>query len=83
MKTTIEIPDPLFRRAKAAAATRGITLKQLMTEAVEQNLRAGRVAGPPAWKQLHGGLKSLRRETQRISHLIDQEFERLDEEDVE
>ena len=29
MKTTIEIPDVMFRRAKALAAARGVTLKRL------------------------------------------------------
>ncbi len=35
MKMTVEIPDLLFRRAKSAAAERGIPLRQLITEAVE------------------------------------------------
>lgn len=38
MKTTIEIPDDLFRQAKAAALARGLTLKQLITGAVEHEL---------------------------------------------
>lgn len=38
MKTTIEIPDDLFRQAKAAAVARGMTLKQLITGAVEHEL---------------------------------------------
>jgi len=32
MKTTIELPDDLHRRAKAAAARRGSTLKELIEE---------------------------------------------------
>lgn len=38
MKTTIEIPDDLFRQAKAAAVARGMTLKQLITGAVVHEL---------------------------------------------
>ena len=38
MKTTIEIPDDLFRQAKATALSRGMTLKQLITGAVEHEL---------------------------------------------
>jgi len=30
MKTTVELPDALFRKAKAAAAERGITIKVLL-----------------------------------------------------
>ncbi len=36
MRTTIDIPDPVFRETKALAAMRGITLKQLILEAIEQ-----------------------------------------------
>ena len=38
MKTTLEIPDSVFRRAKARAAERGIPLRQFVTEAVEEKL---------------------------------------------
>lgn len=40
MKTTIDLPDPIFRRAKATAAVRGITLKSFISKAVEQSLNA-------------------------------------------
>ena len=33
MKTTLEIPDSIFRRAKSAAAQRGIPLRALISEA--------------------------------------------------
>ena len=35
MKTTIELPDALFHRAKVLAAQRKISLKQLMVEGLE------------------------------------------------
>jgi hypothetical protein len=38
-KTTLEMSDTLFRRAKAAAASRGQTLKELVTGALERELR--------------------------------------------
>jgi predicted HicB family RNase H-like nuclease len=34
MKTMLEIPDLLFRRAKSEAAERGISLCELMSEAI-------------------------------------------------
>jgi hypothetical protein len=37
-KTTLEMADTLFRRAKATAASRGQTLKQLVTVALEKEL---------------------------------------------
>ena len=39
MKTTIEIPDLLFRQAEALAAARGVTLREFFTEAVEEHIR--------------------------------------------
>lgn len=38
MRTTIDIPDELFRRAKARAALDGISLKELMTRYVREGL---------------------------------------------
>ncbi len=38
MKTTLEIPDALFRKAKATAALRGQSLKELVNAALEQVL---------------------------------------------
>jgi len=37
-KTTLEMPETLFRRAKAEAAGRGQTLKQFVTGAIEKEL---------------------------------------------
>lgn len=36
MKTTIELPDPLLRRAKVLAAQRGSTLRELVIEGLQQ-----------------------------------------------
>ncbi|MEI8299730.1 MAG: hypothetical protein WCH32_17155 [Pseudomonadota bacterium] len=38
-KITLEMPEALFRKAKATAASRGQTLKQLVTGALERELR--------------------------------------------
>ena len=44
MKTTFDLPDPLLRRAKAAAAAQGRPLRDLVAEAIEARL----AAPPPA-----------------------------------
>ena len=84
MKTTIEIPDPLFRRAKSRAAERGQTLKQLVTDALREKL--AKDSGPgsaakPAWMRGFGELSRLRRETERIQARIDEAFEVVEPED--
>lgn len=38
MRTTIDIPDPLFRQVKARAAARGLKLKEYVAAALEQSL---------------------------------------------
>ena len=82
MKTTVEIPDLLFRQAKAAAARRGVPLKQLLTEALRERLRASGAAAPEKpWMRAFGGLRDLHRESRRIERSIEAEFERIEEED--
>lgn len=87
MKTTIEIPSTTFRRAKTLAAAKGITLKQLVTEAIEERLRDGSKRAKTkelAWMKLYGAFaksSKMRRETRRIQKLIDREFERINPED--
>lgn len=38
MRTTIEIPDQMYRMAKRIAAERGTTLRELVTQAVQQEI---------------------------------------------
>lgn len=78
VKTTLEIPDSVFRRAKTKAAQQGIPLRQFVTEAVQEKLRAeSKIAGKP-WTPFAGKLRHLHKETARITRLIEQEFERVE-----
>jgi hypothetical protein len=84
MKTTIEIPDALFRRAKSKAAERGQTLKEFMSEALQEKLAhmKGRArSDEPAWMQGFGKLRHLRKETARIQERIHEAFEAVEPED--
>lgn len=84
MKTTVEIPDPLFRKAKSKAAERGQSLKQLLTEALQEKLAAdpgARRPAEPAWMQGFGKLRRLRKETRRLQARIDEQFEEIEPED--
>ena len=85
MKTTVEIPDALFRKAKAIAAERGQSLKDLMTEALQEKLAARgagkRANAAPAWMNGFGKLRRLRRETARVQAAVDAEFEVVEPED--
>jgi hypothetical protein len=80
MKTTLEIPDAVFRRAKAKAAERGVPLRQFVTEAVEEKLATTASSGKP-WTKMAGGLRHLHKETLRIDKLIEDEFGQIEPEE--
>ena len=80
MKTTLEIPDSLFRRAKSVAAERGIPLRQLVTEALADKLRAPGTEDKP-WLKTFGKLRGLHKETARINRIIQAEFGQVEPED--
>jgi hypothetical protein len=85
MKTTIEIADPLFRRAKARAAERGQSLRQFVAEALHEKLvaRTGQaVADEPAWMLGFGSLRRLHAETRRVQATIDEAFGAIEPEDL-
>ncbi len=81
MKTTLEIPDPVFRRAKSMAAEQGIPLRQFVTDAVEEKVRAKMTGGKKPWVKLAGKLRHLRKETARINRLMEGEFEKIEPEE--
>jgi hypothetical protein len=83
VKTTLEIPDPIFRRAKSVAAQRGIPLCAFVTEAVTEKLEARLNREEKPWVALAGGLKHLHKETVRINRIIKSEFEKIEPEDWE
>ena len=45
MRTTIDLPDDLFRQLKVLAASRNVTLKILVRRAIENELERGRARG--------------------------------------
>jgi len=63
MKTTLEIPDAIFRRAKSAASERGVPLREFVTDAVKEKLASKTKAGEKPWLKHMGKLKHLRKET--------------------
>ena len=82
MKTTIEVPDALFRRAKSVAAQRGIPLRALVSEALAEKLRAVGAEERP-WVKSFGKLRGLHKETLRIDKVIEQECGQIEPEDLE
>lgn len=50
MKTTVELPDDIFRKAKILAAERRITLKDLLIEALQRFIASPAPSGEKARK---------------------------------
>ena len=87
MKTTIELPDATFRQAKALAAARGTTLKQFFTDALDEKLRrcareTNESEPEPPWMAGFGALSDLSSEHRLVNAAIEEEFEKLEAEDV-
>jgi hypothetical protein len=80
MKTTLEIPDAIFRHAKSKAAEQGIPLRQFVTEAVAARLQGISASDPRPWMKHFGKLKSLRMETRRINKIIEDASQKIDAE---
>jgi hypothetical protein len=81
MKTTLEIPDPTFRKAKATASALGVPLREFVTQAVEEKLSMGGRRQVKPWLECAGELEHLNKETKRIQKRIEEEFEQIEPED--
>ena len=80
MKTTLEIPDLTFRKAKATAGALKIPVREYVTQAVEEKLALGNQRPDRPWLECAGELADLHRETTRIQKIIDEEFEQIEPE---
>jgi len=80
MKTTLEIPDSLFRQAKMAAAREGTTLRAVVTRALMAELVDGSAfSAAPAWRKSFGGLRHLHGESSQVDAAVEEAFEQIDE----
>lgn len=84
MKTTLELPDHLFRQVKSTAASRGMMMKQFIAEALTEKLAAPSRTTPKPWMALAGCAANdpeMLTELNRIDKIIDDEFGQVDQED--
>jgi hypothetical protein len=80
IKTTLEIPDDLYRQIKALAALRGRTIKDLVTQLLRKRLEEERAAsGDRGWRSVFG--KASRADVRRVQRIIDDELSRIDAEE--
>jgi len=81
MKTTVELPDELLRRAKSVAAAKGQTLRRFLMEAMADKLaqRGGKRGTDSGWRSVFG--KAPASEMRRVAAVIEREFSRVDPRD--
>jgi Arc/MetJ family transcription regulator len=72
MKTTIEMPDDLFRKAKAIAALRGQSMKQLITQLLQREIGAPLARTASARKK---GANSFSQELEALATQVSKEWE--------
>lgn len=75
MKITLEIPDELYWRVKAAAALSGRTVRELCTEALREKLER-KQAGALGWRVAFG--RAPRDAVDEVQRIVDEELERVD-----
>lgn len=82
MKTTIELPDELLRRAKAEAALRGESLKAFIEEALTERLRrvgAEPPAPEPGWRRVFGRAEA--EDVAEVDAIVERDLEVVDPEE--
>ncbi len=80
MKTTLDLPDRLYRQIKARAALKGQTIKSFFLDAVRDKLTAerNRKTEEAGWRAVFG--KANPDDVADVQRLIDEEFSSADAE---
>jgi hypothetical protein len=83
MKTTLEIPDAIYRQIKASAALKGQSVRAFFLDAIHDKLAAEReqTRENSGWRSVFG--KANADDTARAQKAVDEEFSRIDSEDWE
>jgi hypothetical protein len=81
VKTTLEIPDDLFRRSKATAALRGESLREFVTAAIRGHLEHAVPAplAPEGWRSVFG--RARPEEVAEVDAIVAADLEQVDLDD--
>jgi hypothetical protein len=80
MKTTVDLPDELYRRVKSQAALGGQSVKSFLLDALREKLKDKRKPSGDrrGWRSVFGAARGS--EVAVIQRIIDKEFSRIDAE---
>lgn len=84
MRTSIELPDPLFREVKATAARQGMRLKDYITEALQDKLTKRPNPTEKPWMKFAGIAANdpeMVAELMRLERIVEENFEQIEEEE--
>jgi|GEM_PF-641489 len=84
VRTTIELPDPLFREVKSTAARQGMRLKDYITEALQDKLAKRPASAEKPWMRFAGIAANdpeMVEELKRIEQIVDENFEQIEVEE--
>jgi hypothetical protein len=81
MKTTVEVPDSLYRQIKARTALKGQTIKAFFLDAIRDKLaaEATKPNEETGWRVAFGAARA--EDVAEVQRIIDEEFSRIDPED--
>jgi hypothetical protein len=81
MKTTVEIPDALYRQIKARAALHGQTIKDFLVDAVRAKIAndKGKPRKKTGWEAAFGAADP--KDVGEVQRIIDEEFSHIDLDD--
>lgn len=81
MRTSIDIPDELFRKAKVRAAEKGLTLKDLIVSGLSKEIEVSTENREAVWGQFFGAFKDNPEVIDELDRVIEEEFGQIDPED--
>ena len=78
MKTTIDIPDELYRQIKAKTALAGESVRNFVLDALKTKLKSPKKNHPSGWRFVFG--KGNANAIKKVQNIIDEEFSVIDKE---
>jgi hypothetical protein len=81
MKTTLELPDAVYRQIKARAALKGQSIKAFFLDAIRDKLALERANGAKkaGWRAAFGKVRA--EDVAEVQQIIDEEFSQIRQED--
>lgn len=78
MKTTLDIPDDLFKKAKAFAALQGRTLRDFVSAAIQEKLqqKQNTLERERGWRTVFGKVST--KQIREVDAVIQAEFSKID-----